>query len=172
MTALLREKIRAVPDFPRKGILFRDITPLLADPQAFKVMIDGFVERYRGKGLDKVVAIESRGYLIGAPLAYALGAGLCIVRKPGKLPSEVDSESYALEYGTDALEMHRDALAPGEKVVIIDDLLATGGTAEAAAKLVARRGAVLLEFAFLIELCALEGRKRLAPSGVHAVLDY
>ena len=172
MTAVLREKIRAVPDFPRKGILFRDITPLLADAHAFKTMVDGFVERYRGKGVDKVVAIESRGYLIGAPLAYALGAGLVIVRKPGKLPSEVDRESYALEYGTDSLELHIDALSAGQKVVIVDDLLATGGTAEAAVKLVERRGATVLELAFLIELAALGGRKRLGAEKVHAVLEY
>ena len=172
MTAVLREKIRAVPDFPRKGILFRDITPLLADAHGFKTMVDAFVARYRGQGIDKFVAIESRGYLIGAPLAYALGAGLVIVRKPGKLPSEVDRESYALEYGTDSLEIHVDALSPGEKVVIVDDLLATGGTAEAAAKLVGRRGATVHEFAFLIELAALGGRKRLGAAKVHAALEY
>lgn len=172
MTAVLREKIRAVPDFPRKGILFRDITPLLADATAFKATVEHFVERYRGRGISKIVAIESRGYLIGAPLAYALGAGLVIVRKPGKLPSEVDRVSYELEYGTDSLEMHVDALSKGEKVIVVDDLLATGGTAEAAAKLVERRGAEVVEFAFLIELAALGGRKRIGAERVHAALEY
>ncbi|MBS2028215.1 MAG: adenine phosphoribosyltransferase [Deltaproteobacteria bacterium] len=172
MTAVLREKIRAVPDFPRKGILFRDITPLLADGPHFRSMVDVFVDRYRGKKIDKIVAIESRGYLIGAPLAYALGAGLIIVRKPGKLPAEVDRESYALEYGTDSLEMHTDALAQGERVIIVDDLLATGGTAEAAGRLVSRRGATLLEYAFLVELTGLPGKARLGADKVFAVLDY
>jgi len=172
MSAVLREKIRAVPDFPKKGILFRDITPLLADGPSLHAMVELFVDRYRDRSVQKVVAIESRGYLIGAPLAYALGAGLVIVRKPGKLPSAVDRETYALEYGTDALEMHTDALAPGEQVVVVDDLLATGGTAAAAGKLVARRGARVLEYAFLVELLALEGRTRLAGSEVCAALAY
>ena len=172
MTAVLREKIRAIPDFPKKGILFRDITPLLGDSLGFRSMVDVFVERYRKQKVDKVVAIESRGYLIGAPLAYALGAGLVIVRKPGKLPHTVDRESYALEYGSDSLEMHTDALSKGERAVVIDDLLATGGTAEAAGKLVHRRGASVLEYGFLVELKGLPGRARLGAEKVFAVLDY
>lgn len=172
MTAILREKIRAIPDFPKKGILFRDITPLLGDAVAYRTVVDEFAKRYRGQHIDKVVAIESRGYLLGAPLALALGAGLAIVRKPGKLPSTVDRESYALEYGTDSLEMHVDALRPGERALVVDDLLATGGTAEAAGRLVARREAALVEYAFLIELSGLKGRARLAPDKVFALLDY
>ena len=171
MTAVLREKIRAIPDFPRKGILFRDITPLLGDPTAYRTVVDEFVKRYKHQRLDKIVAIESRGYLLGAPLAIALGCGLVIVRKPGKLPHAVDRESYALEYGTDSLELHVDALKPGERALVVDDLLATGGTAEAAGRLVARRDATVVEFAFLIELAALEGRTRLGPN-VFALLDY
>jgi len=172
MTAVLREKIRAIHDFPRKGIVFRDITPLLADGKTYRSMVDVFIERYRGQHIDKIVAIESRGYLIGAPLAVALGAGLVIVRKPGKLPAEVDRESYSLEYGTDSLEMHTDAISKGERVIIVDDLLATGGTAEAASRLVARRGATMLEYAFLVELTGLPGRARLGTDKVFAVLDY
>ena len=149
---LIQSKMRAVPDFPKKGILFRDITPVLGDKAAFKAMIDLFVARYHDKKIDKVVAIESRGYLMGAPLAFALGAGLVIVRKPGKLPAQVDRETYSLEYGTDTLEIHTDAIAQGERVIVIDDLLATGGTAGAAGRLVGRRGANLVEYAFLVEL--------------------
>lgn len=171
MTAILREKIRAIPDFPKKGILFRDITPLLGDPVAYKAVVEEFAKRYRGMGIDKIVAIESRGYLLGAPLALELGAGLAIVRKPGKLPHTVDRESYALEYGTDSLEMHVDALRPGERALVVDDLLATGGTAEAAGRLVSRREAQVVEYAFLIELAALKGRARLGPN-VFALLDY
>jgi adenine phosphoribosyltransferase len=172
MTAILREKIRTVPDFPKKGILFRDITPVLNDPTCFQMLVDLFAERYRARNVNKVVAIESRGYLVGAPLAYALKAGLVIVRKPGKLPATVDRETYSLEYGTDTLEMHVDAIEPKERVVIIDDLLATGGTAEAAGKLVGRRRAELLEYAFIVELAGLKGRARLGADKVFALLDY
>ena len=172
MSAVLREKIRDVADFPKKGILFRDITPLLGDAASFHQTVDAFVARYRDRGVTKIVAIESRGYLIGSALAYALNAGLVIVRKAGKLPHTVDREPYALEYGNDALEIHTDALQPGDHVVVVDDLLATGGTAEAAGKLVERRGAQVLEFAFLVELLPLKGRARLGANRVFSVLDY
>lgn len=165
MLDLIKAKIRAVPDFPKPGILFRDITPMLGDPKAYQAALELFVERYRGMSIDKVVGIESRGYLFAAPLAMALDVGLVLVRKPGKLPAKVDRESYGLEYGTDVLEIHEDSIAPGERVLIVDDLLATGGTANAAGKLVRRRGADVVEFAFLIELAFLDGRKRLtAPT--------
>lgn len=172
MSAVLREKIRDVADFPKAGIVFRDITPLLGDAASFRQTIDAFVARYRERGVTKVVAIESRGYLIGGPLAYALGAGLVIVRKAGKLPHTVDREDYELEHGADALEIHTDALQGGDRVVIIDDLLATGGTAEAAGKLVERRGAQVLEYGFLVELLPLKGRARLGAGRVFSVLDY
>ncbi len=168
----LASKIHAVPDFPKPGILFRDITPLLSDPVAYRALVDTFTSRYAGQRIAKVVAIESRGYLIGAPLALAIGAGLVLVRKPGKLPRAVDSESYALEYGTDVLEIHAADISPGERVLIVDDLLATGGTAAAAGSLVKRRGAETVEFAFIIELDALKGRNRLTPAPVFSVLNF
>ena len=172
MPSMIREKIRAIPDFPKKGILFQDITPVLEDPKTFRSLIDLFVERYTGMKIDKVVAVESRGYLVGAPLAFALGAGLVLVRKPGMLPHKVDRQSYALEYGTDTLEMHLDAMGPGQRALVIDDLLATGGTAEAAGMLVRRRGAELVEFGFIVELRGLNGRARLGKDAVFSLLDY
>ncbi len=143
--------IRAIPDFPIPGILFRDITPLLKDKQGFKGAVDLFVEAYRGKDIDYVVGIEARGYMLGAPLAYAIGAGFVPVRKPGKLPYEKLTESYALEYGTNSLEIHSDALGHGDRVLVVDDLLATGGTAAATRRLLERLGANVAGFAFLIE---------------------
>ena len=144
--------IRAIPDFPIPGILFRDITPLLKDTQGFRAAIDLFVDRFRDRGIRHVVGIESRGYIFGAPLAYAIGAGFIPVRKPGNLPHEKLSEEYALEYGTNSLEIHADALARGERVVVVDDLLATGGTAAATGRLLERLGADIEAFAFLVEL--------------------
>jgi len=170
-TDLVKSLIRDVPDFPKKGIVFKDITPVLGDPAAFKQVIDSFAERYRGKGIDRVVAIESRGFLFGAPLAYAMGCGLVIVRKPGKLPWKCVREEYSLEYGKDSLEMHVDAVTKGQKVLIVDDLLATGGTAEAVGRLAARQGAEVVEYAFVVELDFLAGRKRLGEK-VHALLHY
>jgi adenine phosphoribosyltransferase len=163
--------IRNVPDFPKPGIQFKDITPLLADGPGLRHVVDAMSARYRDR-VDTVVGIESRGFLLGAPVAYALGVGLCIVRKPGKLPADTHAVSYALEYGNDSLEIHRDALAPGARVVILDDLLATGGTAGAAVSLVEACGASVVECGFLIELAFLGGRARLAPSPVHALLRY
>src|SRR5579872_4804655 len=135
--------IRAIPDFPIPGILFRDITPLLKDKQGFRDAIDLFVERFKDRGIEHVVGIEARGYILGAPIAYAIGAGFIPVRKPGKLPYERLSEEYALEYGTNALEIHADAIAKGERVLVVDDLLATGGTAAATARLLERLGATV-----------------------------
>lgn len=164
--------IRAIPDFPIPGILFRDITPLLKDAGGFRAAIDLFTERYRSEKIDLVVAMEARGYIFGAPLAYALGAGFVPVRKPGKLPSTTFVESYALEYGTNALEIHDDAVGDGQRVLVVDDLLATGGTALATARLLAKLGANVVGFGFLIELVALEGRAVLAPHEVTAFLSY
>ena len=168
----VRELIRAIPDFPIPGILFRDITPLLADPHGFKATIDLFVDHYRDAKLDHIVGIEARGYMLGAPMAYALGIGFVPVRKPGKLPGVKHSEEYALEYGTNRLEIHADAFKPGERVLIVDDLLATGGTAAATLRLVAKLGADVAGAAFLIELAGLNGRAALGSTPVHAFITY
>ncbi len=172
MTELVQKLIRDVPDFPKKGIVFKDITPVLSNPAAFRQVVDALTERYRGKGIEKVVAIESRGFLFGAPIAYHLAAGLVIVRKPGKLPYKAVRETYALEYGTDTLEMHVDGVLPGERVLVVDDLLATGGTAEAVGRLVERQGARVLEYAFVIELGFLKGRERLGMDRVFSMVTY
>ena len=164
--------IRAIPDFPIPGILFRDITPLLKDKAGFRSAIDLFVERYKDEKIDYVVGVEARGYMLGAPLAYAIGAGFVPVRKPGKLPYNKLSESYALEYGTNSLEIHDDALGHGDRVLIVDDLLATGGTAKATKRLLERLGATVTGFAFLIEIGALNGRDALAGSDVTAFITY
>jgi adenine phosphoribosyltransferase len=164
--------IRAIPDFPISGILFRDITPLLKDKQGFRRAIDLFVERFGDRRIDHVVGIEARGYILGAPIAYAIGAGFIPVRKPGKLPHEKLSEEYALEYGTNSLEIHADAIAPGERVLVVDDLLATGGTAAATGRLLERLGARVEAYAFLIELAALKGREALAGAEIVTFLTY
>ncbi|MCA9670905.1 MAG: adenine phosphoribosyltransferase [Myxococcales bacterium] len=167
---LIRQTVRDVPDFPKPGILFKDITPVLAHREAFKATIELLVERYEGAGLTQVLAIESRGFIFGAPLALELGIGLQIARKPGKLPSAVDEVSYALEYGEATLQVHKGQLGSG-RTLIIDDLLATGGTAAAAIELVAKQGAEVAECAFIIELEALGGRGKLsAPT--HSLLKY
>ncbi len=168
----IEEYIRAIPDFPIPGILFRDITPLLGDAKGFKEAIDLFVERFRAAKIDYVVGVEARGYMLGAPLAYAIGAGFVPVRKPGKLPFSKLAESYALEYGTNSLEIHADALAAGHRVVVVDDLLATGGTAAATKRLIERLGAEIVAFAFLIELEALNGRASLVGNDVVSFLRY
>ena len=164
--------IRAIPDFPIPGILFRDITPLLKDKQGFKAAIDLFVERFSNRGIDYVVGIEARGYILGAPLAYAIGAGFIPVRKPGKLPHDKLTEEYALEYGKNVLEMHVDAISKGDRVLVVDDLLATGGTAAATGRLLVRAGATIDAFAFLIELDALQGRNALPGAEVVTFLSY
>jgi adenine phosphoribosyltransferase len=168
----LKQYIRDVPDFPQPGILFRDITPLLQDPQATRYVIDRFTDMYRSADLKAVVSVESRGFLFGAPLAYNLGLPLIPVRKPGKLPAATMSVEYSLEYGTGQLDIHKDALSQGDPVVIIDDLLATGGTAMAAAKLVELVGGRVHSLAFLVELAFLGGRERLAGYDVTALVRY
>jgi adenine phosphoribosyltransferase len=170
MTDLARH-IRDIPDFPKPGIVFKDITPLLADGDAFRTMTDAFAERFRG-ACDVVLGIESRGFVVGAAVALALGTGIAVVRKPGKLPWETYSASYELEYGKDTLEIHRDALGRGQRVLVVDDLLATGGTASAAVQLVDRCGGSVVACAFIIELGFLGGRKRLAPHETFALIGY
>jgi adenine phosphoribosyltransferase len=164
--------IRAIPDFPIPGILFRDITPLLRDAGGFKASIDLFTQHYRASGIDIVVGIEARGYMFGAPLAYELGAGFVPVRKPGKLPGATISEEYALEYGTNSLEIHADAIDHGARVVVVDDLLATGGTAAATRRLLDKLGAHLVGFGFLIEIQALGGRALLPGVEVSSFIKY
>jgi adenine phosphoribosyltransferase len=168
----IRARIRDVPDFPEKGVVFKDITPVLADSRLFKQVVDAFADQWRAERVAKVVGIESRGFLFAAPLAYALGAGLCIVRKPGKLPWKTIRQVYQLEYGEDALELHIDAIGPGERVLVVDDVLATGGTADAVGKLVATQGAHLLGFSFLLELAFLHGARRLGDRRVHSLLKF
>lgn len=168
----LLQKIRSVPDFPKKGIVFRDITTLIGDSCAFRQAIDVMAARYRHAGVQKVVSIEARGFIFGAPLAYLLDAGFVPVRKPGKLPAAVMRQEYSLEYGTDAIEMHEDAIRPGERVLVLDDLLATGGTVRAAADLVLRAGGKIVGLAFLIELAFLHGRDHLREFDVYSVLTY
>lgn len=168
----LKALIRDVPDFPLPGILFRDVTPLLRDPAGLKQVVDAFADRYGGRGIQVVAGIESRGFLFGAPLALALGVGFVPIRKLGKLPAEKISREYALEYGTNALEMHCDAVQPGERVLLIDDLLATGGTARAAAALIEELGGEIAEVAFVIELAFLNGRGALDGYPVHALMEY
>jgi adenine phosphoribosyltransferase len=164
--------IRAIPDFPISGILFRDITPLLKDKQGFRQAIDLFVDRFAGRGIEHVVGIEARGYIIAAPIAYAIGAGFIPVRKPGKLPYHTLREEYALEYGTNTLEIHADAIGRGDRVLVVDDVLATGGTAAATARLLERLGASVEAFAFLIELIGLRGREALAGAEIVSFISY
>ncbi len=166
------QAIRDVPDFPKPGIVFKDITPLLLSPGPFRRAVELMADPYRGSRVTRVVSIESRGFLLGAPVALALEAGLVPMRKPGKLPAARGRVEYALEYGTDALEMHRDAVGSGDRVLIVDDVLATGGTAEAAAKLVRAHGAQVVGFTFLIELDFLKGRERLRDERIEALLHY
>jgi adenine phosphoribosyltransferase len=164
--------MRNVPDFPKPGILFKDITPMLGDAKALQVVLDALAEHFLGQGIDAVVGIESRGFIFGAALAARLNAGFVPVRKPGKLPAKVDTVSYTLEYGSNSLEMHKDALRPGARVVIMDDLLATGGTAAATAELVRKQGAKVEAFAFVVELTFLDGRKKLGDVPVLSLLTY
>jgi adenine phosphoribosyltransferase len=170
--AELLASVRTVPNFPKQGIMFRDITTLLKDPGAFAASVDLLHDRYRGGRIDKVVGIESRGFILGAPLAYRLGAGFVPVRKSGKLPAPVTRESYALEYGTDAVEIHNDAIVPGDRVLLHDDLLATGGTMHAAVRLVERLGGTIVGCSFLIELAFLKGRSALSNVEVFSLLTY
>ena len=164
--------IREIKDFPKKGILFYDITTLLADARGLQIVIDALAERLVGQGIDVVVAMESRGFIFGGALAARLNAGFVPVRKPGKLPYRTDKLAYALEYGEAELEIHRDAIAPGMRVLILDDLLATGGTAQATARLVENQGGIVVAQAFVIELTFLEGRSRLEPTPVLSLIQY
>jgi adenine phosphoribosyltransferase len=168
----MESMIRSIPDFPIKGILFRDITPLLQDKGGFHAAVDMMADAYAQSRVDRVVAIEARGYILGAPIAYRLGAGFVPVRKPGKLPYEKINVDYALEYGTNTLEMHKDAVAHGERVLVVDDLLATGGTAAATCSLLKELGAEIVGIAFLIELTALGGRAKLPGVDVRAFIKY
>ncbi|HEY6507343.1 MAG TPA: adenine phosphoribosyltransferase [Vicinamibacterales bacterium] len=168
----LKALIRHVPDYPKPGILFYDITTLLRDPKGYRAVVDELSRPYLGAGVEAVVGVESRGFILGAAVAERLGAGFVPIRKPGKLPARTLRESYALEYGTDALEIHADALTPGCRTLLVDDVLATGGTAEAAVKLVKSLGATLHGLAFLVELGFLNGKAKLGSERVHSVLQY
>ena len=168
----LTAHIRAIPDFPKPGILFRDITPLLAEPAAFATAIDRLAEPWQAGGIDAVAAVEARGFLFAGPLAVKLGVGIIPVRKPGKLPAETISYRYDLEYGSDTLEMHRGILAPKARVLVVDDVLATGGTAEACIRLIESAGATVTGCSFLVELGGLGGRERLTGQRIESVLHY
>ncbi|MGQ9520640.1 MAG: adenine phosphoribosyltransferase [Candidatus Fervidibacter sp.] len=168
----LKEAIRNIPDFPKPGILFRDITPVLQNPQLFRAVIDIFEQIYKDRNIDVIAAVESRGFIFAAPLAIRLGAGFVPLRKSGKLPYMTYKVHYALEYGIEALEMHVDAIKPGQRVLIMDDLLATGGTAQASARLVLQAGGVIDSFAFVIELTELKGREKLQGYEVITLIQF
>jgi adenine phosphoribosyltransferase len=168
----LKKLIRDIPDFPRPGILFRDVTPLLLEPDALRTASDALAAPFLDLGVDRVLGIESRGFLLGAPVALALGAGLGLVRKKGKLPYRTHEASYDLEYGTDTVEIHVDAVMPGQRVLVVDDLIATGGTAAAAVRLARQAGGEVIGCAFLIELRELGGAGRLEVDSVHSVIRY
>lgn len=172
MTLDLREKIRDVPDFPKEGILFKDVMPLIADPEYFADSIRQLADWSRPREPDLVLGAEARGFIFGGALAYELGAGFIAARKPGKLPWETVEATYALEYGTDSLEVHRDAVTPGARVIVLDDVLATGGTAKAKCELVEQLGGVVAGAAFVIELTFLNGRERLEGYDVHSLIQY
>lgn len=172
LNAHLKQFIRDVPNFPIDGIMFRDITTLLAEPKAFHATIDGLLAPFRDQQVDKVVVIESRGFIFGTPMAYELGAGVVPVRKPGKLPAATLTEEYDLEYGTNTLQIHTDAITPGENVIIVDDLLATGGTVAASIHLVEQLGGKIIGISFLAELLDLHGRERIKNYIVHSLVQY
>jgi adenine phosphoribosyltransferase len=168
----IRSMVRDIPDFPKPGILFKDITPLLADPQTFTMVLDAFTEEFVGRHVDAIVGIESRGFIFGGALAARLNCSFVPVRKPGKLPYHVDRVSYSLENGESTLEMHKDSIREGNNVLVVDDLLATGGTAGAAAELVRKQGGHVLAYAMVIELSFLAGRERLLPTPVYSLVTY
>ncbi len=168
----VKARIREVPDFPKPGILFKDVTPVLADPYLFGRVVNAMAAPFFGRHITRVVGMEARGFLLGAPVALALHAGFAPARKPGKLPWRTQTERYSLEYGQDGLQLHEDALGPGDRVLIVDDLLATGGTAEAAARLVAKLGGEVVGFSFLVTLDDLPGRKRLGAEKICSLISY
>ena len=168
----LKQYIRTIPDFPQKGILFRDITTLLKEPTVFKDVIDRLINQYKDTRIDKIVSVEARGYIFGGALAYLLGCGFVPVRKPGKLPAETVSLDYTLEYGTNTVEMHKDAITRGEKVLVFDDLLATGGTVQASCKLVENLGGTVVGCAFIINLTELKGAEKLHQYDVFSLIEY
>ena len=172
MTESIKSKIRTVPHWPKKDIMFRDITTLLKNPVGFRETIDHFYNRYVNMKVDIVVGIESRGFILGAPLAYLLGCGFVPIRKPGKLPAECESEEYSLEYGTDKVEIHKDAILKGQKVLIVDDLLATGGTIRAAVNLVKRLKGEIVECAFVVELPDLKGREKIKGENIFTIVKF
>lgn len=172
MHGYVATKVRDIVDFPKEGIIFRDITTAIKDAKALKLMIDFLTEQFKDKNIDYVVGVESRGFIFGSALAYNLGAGLVLVRKPGKLPADTYTQEYELEYGTDKIEIHKDAVAAGQNVLIIDDLLATGGTVEATVKLLDQTGANIVGAAFIIELVDLKGREKLKDLNVVSMIQY
>ena len=168
----LKDLVRDIPDFPKPGVVFKDITPLLADAAGFALVIDSIAGHFAHRGIDCVFGIEARGFILAAPIAYRFGAGFVPVRKAGKLPWEIEREEYELEYGTDLLEVHRDAVQPGERVLIVDDVLATGGTASATVRLAERLGAEVIGLGFIIELAFLDGRRKLPGRELCSLLSY
>jgi adenine phosphoribosyltransferase len=172
MESILRQHIRDVPDFPKPGIVFKDITPLLQNHEVFSKVIENLTDRYAGQKVDAVVGIESRGFLFGTPLAHQLGASFIPVRKKGKLPYKTVQMSYDLEYGSEIIEMHTDAIAKGQRAVVIDDLLATGGTAEATCKLIENQGGSVIECAFVVELGFLNGREKMGSRKIHSLITF
>ena len=170
----IKSRIRTVPHYPKQGVMFRDITTLLKDPVGLRITINELVNRYTGARIDKIAAIESRGFIVGAALAFQLGVGFVPIRKKGKLPAETIGHDYDLEYGSDRIEMHVDAIAPGDRILLVDDLIATGGTAEAAVKLIEKTGGKIIECCFVIDLPDLGGRKRLEKHGqkVFALCEF
>ena len=168
----LEELVRDVPDFPKPGIIFKDVTPLWADASAFRFSIDAIADHYAGVVIDRVVGVEARGFILAAPVAYRFGAGFVPVRKPGKLPAEIASESYELEYGTDTLEIHRDGILAGQRVLVVDDVLATGGTAAATIRLIEGLGGSVIGLGFLLELGFLRGRERLTDYELVSLITY
>lgn len=172
MSNSIKEKIRTIPHFPKQGIMFRDITTLLKDANGLKEVIELFAKRYTGKEIDYVAGIESRGFIIGGALAKELGVGFIPIRKKGKLPAEVIREEYELEYGTDIIEMHKDSLKEGDKVLLVDDLIATGGTALAACKLIEKVGGKIIECAFIVDLPELKGKEKLIPRNVFCLVEF
>jgi len=172
LIADLKKTIREVPDYPKPGILFYDLSTLFRDAEAFRTAIDRMAERFRGQPIDALAGIESRGFILAAAMAYKLGVGLVMIRKAGKLPGDTESHSYSLEYGEAEIEIHSDAILPGQRIAVIDDLLATGGTAAAAGKLVERLGGKLEGFGFLVELDFLDGRKALGEANLFSLIHY